>query len=387
MSWRVVLGGLSIAAVLVAAGASVAATSGPNLAQVEAEQQRREQDREAARAAADAARSDLAQLQAQLNELNLAASQGDHVISDKRLRLAALNAREAELRAKLGGDQAQLARLLSVLALIRRDPPPALLVDPSKVRDAVNAAILVRAITPELTRRAKALEDQLAELQRTRRAAATASEDLFTTESAVADRRAQIEALAAQKTALERKANDEANAAAQDAEALASRAEALRDLARGLAKAPPAPSAPEQPNPENDGPFGRSEPFTPPVAGEPVRRFGQADPDGGARSLGWTWRTPSGATVVAPATGIVEYADPLKDWGVVLILRLGGGYHLVLAGLATAIVQRERVVKAGDPVGRMAADGGSSEFYLEIRKDGAPVDPARWLPPMRGLRR
>jgi septal ring factor EnvC (AmiA/AmiB activator) len=386
MNWRVVLSGLCIAAALVGVGAARAPAPAPSLGQVEAEQQRREQDRQAARAAADAARSDLAELQAQLDELDLAGRQGDRVISDKRLRLAALNARETELKAKLGGAQAELARLLSVLALIRRDPPPALLVEPTRVRDAVRAAILVRAVTPELARRAKALQDQLAELQRTRRAAASASEDLFTTESAVADRRAQIETLAAQKAALERKANNEADAAAQDAEALAARAMALRNLAQGLANARPT-SSPEPPDPEHAGPFGGREPFTSPVPGPPLRRFGQVDPDGGGRSLGWTWQTAGAALVVAPAAGVVEYAGPLKGWGVVLILRLGGGYHLVLAGLETALVQPERLVKAGEPVGRMAAAGrGSGEFYLEIRQNGAPVDPARWLAPMRGLR-
>lgn len=381
MKWRVALIGLTVAAAL--PGAPPAAA--PSLGQVEAQQQQREQDRQAAQAEAEAARTDLAQLQAELNELDRAASQGERSVSDKRLRLAALNAREADLKAQLGGAQAELVRLLSVLALLRRDPPPALLVEPNKVQDAVRAAILVRAITPELSRRAQALRAQLAELQLTRRSAATASEDLFTTESDLAEKRAKIESLVAEKTALEQKANQDAQSAAQDAQALAARAKALRDLARGLITAKPSSNAPEPPDPEHADALGHREPFTAPTSGAPMRRFGDMEPKGGPQSLGWTWRTAPAAPILAPAAAAVEYAGPLKGWGVVLILRLGGGYHLVLAGLETAVVGLGRMVRPGEVVGRMPAAGrGPTEFYFEVRKNDAPVDPARWLPPMRG---
>jgi septal ring factor EnvC (AmiA/AmiB activator) len=63
-----------------------------------------------------------------------------------------------------------------------------------------------------------------------------------------------------------------------------------------------------------------------------------------------------------------------------LILRLGGGYHLVLAGLETALTAPGRTVVAGQPVGRLAGAGDPApELYFELRKNGAPVDPARWL--------
>jgi len=104
------------------------------------------------------------------------------------------------------------------------------------------------------------------------------------------------------------------------------------------------------------------------------------EPGGRSRSDGWTWTTGASAPVFAPAQGVVEYAGPLKGWGLVLILRLGGGYHLVLAGLETALTAPGRMVTAGQLVGRMPDDGQlGSDLYFEIRKNGAPVDPARWL--------
>jgi septal ring factor EnvC (AmiA/AmiB activator) len=81
---------------------------------------------------------------------------------------------------------------------------------------------------------------------------------------------------------------------------------------------------------------------------------------------------------------------PVKGWGVILILRLAGGYHLVLAGLDKTSVSVGQSVAAGQPVGWMpdsqpsggaGANGqkASRELYLEVREQGAPVDPGRWL--------
>ena len=365
--------------VLIASGVLAAPPPSPALRQVEADQRQREQERDRALADAEQARREIAQLEAQLGELGQAEQNGERSVSDKRLRLAALNVRESELNARLGGDQNRLARLLGALELFRRDPPPALLVDPHDIKDAVRAAILIRAITPQIEARAQALKTEALAIKQARREAATASAELFSAESDVADRRAKIETLIASKTALERRAAADADAANQDISALSDRARALRGLSQNIAAAAPPPGVAEPPNPEHAGLFGAAKLFTAPVAGAPMRLFGQSEGSVG-RSLGWTWRPTPGSQVTAPAQAIVDYAGPLKGWGLVLILRLGGGYHLGLAGLETALTAPGRTVVAGQPIGRMAGAGGAApELYFELRKNGAPVDPARWL--------
>jgi septal ring factor EnvC (AmiA/AmiB activator) len=259
-------------------------------------------------------------------------------------RLARLNVAETELSAEQAHNMSQLSRLLTVLEQLKRDPPPALLVAPKDARDAVRAAILVKAMTPELQARATGYAEEAGEMMRQRRLAAVESEALFTSESEVAE-----------------------------------------------ASPPPTP-----PNLRQAPAAGVAETaITPPQSlssptpGPIVRRFGEALASGG-RSNGLTFAAAGGARVASPGPGSVQYVGPVKGWGVILILRLAGGYHLVLAGLDRTSVSVGQSVAAGQAVGWMpqsrlsngdGADGQrpSRELYLEVREQGAPVDPGRWL--------
>ena len=250
-------------------------------------------------------------------------------------RLARLNLAETELSAQQAQNLNQLSRLLSVLEQIRRDPPPALLVSPDDAKEAVRAAILVKAMTPELQRRAQAYAGDAAEMMRQRRLAAVQSEALFTTESRTAD----------------------------------GAPEPGGDLGlRGSAVGPPV-----------GGPVTPPDILLAPVSGTVTRPFG-APLAGGGEANGLTLAAPRGGRVGSPGAGVVQYVGPVKGWGVILILRLAGGYHLVLAGLDRSSVTVGQSVAPGQPVGWMP-DGrqSSSDLYLEVRNQGSPVNPARWL--------
>src|SRR5689334_21554474 len=101
--------------------------------------------------------------------------------------LEKLNATETELSADQSKNEHQLARLLSVLEQLKRDPPPALLVSPQDAKDAVRAAILVKAMTPQLQGRAQVYAMGASEVMRQRRLAAVQSEALFESDSRAAD--------------------------------------------------------------------------------------------------------------------------------------------------------------------------------------------------------
>ncbi|WP_304190952.1 murein hydrolase activator EnvC [Phenylobacterium aquaticum] len=259
------------------------------------------------------------------------AAAGDHGA------LARLNLRETELTAQQGRNLNRLSHLLTVLVRFRRDPPPALLVSPGDAVDAARAAMLIKALTPELERRAKLYAGEAGEIARQRRLAAVAAAALFTADSNQADRLAEA--------------------------------------------APPADVAETSPlqGVEDTRPVLPPATLLAPAEGPIVRRYGDRL-TGGDRARGLTIAAKAGAKVEAPGDGLVQYVGPVKGWGVILILRLAGGYHLVLAGLDRASVGVGQSVAAGAPVGWMA-DGRQTpaELYLEVRERDAPVDPGRWL--------
>ncbi|CAN5324734.1 murein hydrolase activator EnvC [soil metagenome] len=304
-------------------------------------------------AAADT-RREIVDLRGELDALGHERLSAGDDVDLKRARLDALHQRESALVAELGRDRGQLSRLLSALQLFRRDPPPALLVSPGDARDAVRAAILIRAMTPELQGRAEGYARQARAVSALRREAAAASEQLFTAESLVADRKGELERMIVEKTQLER---------AYAQEAMTGDQEQLGALTDGLAAKPAT------------GPLV----LTAPTPGLMTHRFGEVMPLGG-RANGLTIRTEKGHAIASPAAATVEYAGPLNGWGVVLILRAQGAYHLVLAGLDQISVAPGQSVAAGATVGRMAEHGSSApELYFEVREDGASVDPERWL--------
>lgn len=305
------------------------------------------------------ATQEIAGLERELATLRAAMTADDGLIAAQRARLRDLNDREAALVARLSQARGRQSRLLSALQMMSRKPPPPLLVPADKAVDAVRAAILMRAIAPDLQARARGLADQQAELQRVRRLAALNSEALFTAESAQGDRRAIIEARAARKTALQAVLRAEAKAAESATRALEAR---LRSLGAGV----PVADA-EAVVAVARLPAGRAT-LTAPVEGVPSIRFGRG-------STGWRWRADR-VEARAPAPGRVAYVGPLSGWGRVVILDLGPGWRAVVAGLEETTVETGARVTDGQTLGRSGADG---EIWFELRRDERPVDPAPWL--------
>ena len=318
------------------------------------------------RAEARGVQAQVAHLRQQLTALAAVEAAGERGTGDKRSRLQDLTRKETALTTALGKSRNQEAQLLGVLAQFRRDPPPALLVHPNSAKDAVRAQILAKALAPELETRSRALALQLDDLKRQRQQVDAASEDLFQSESALADQRGQLEQMIADKTVLQKSLMADAGTAEDRLRELARQSKAPADLLSRL----PGEAESLGPAPQK---------LIEPVQGRLAAGFGKAAEPGGPKE-GYTWRASPGAPVLAPAAGVVEYAGPLKDYGVILIMRTGGAYHLVLTGLGAAEAVVGTTVAAGEPVGRMAEDAGPApSLYLEVRRGDDPVDPKRWF--------
>ncbi|MFN7219705.1 MAG: murein hydrolase activator EnvC family protein [Burkholderiales bacterium] len=118
-----------------------------------------------------------------------------------------------------------------------------------------------------------------------------------------------------------------------------------------------------------------------PVRGELSGRFGAAREEGGATWKGLFIRAAKGQPVRTVADGRVVYADWLRGYGNLLIIDHGAGYLSLYGHNETLDKQVGDRVSAGEAIASVGSTGGAEEsgVYFELRQDGKPFDPMRWV--------
>ncbi|MFZ0092586.1 MAG: peptidoglycan DD-metalloendopeptidase family protein [Pseudolabrys sp.] len=320
-------------------------------------------------------------------------------------RLKPLDDNERSIRKSLDGRRAVIGEVLAALQRIGRRPPPALIANPEDALQAVRTAMVLGAVLPEMRHEVEALATDLSELLAVRKKIDAERDQLKAEVASLESERARMGALVEerQKQLAEReKALDAERARAG---ILARDVDNLKDLitrleqgldpaardAREAARSDSRPALSAFRDPGRLTPavaFASLRGQVPiPVNGVKLKEFGAPDGSGGAEK-GLSIATRAGAQVTAPADGWVVYAGSFRSYGQLLILNVGGGYHVLLAGMERISVDLGQFVLAGEPVAVMGNGShiaaivatGSSQpvLYVEFRKDGVPVDPGPW---------
>jgi septal ring factor EnvC (AmiA/AmiB activator) len=149
------------------------------------------------------------------------------------------------------------------------------------------------------------------------------------------------------------------------------------------AKSRPGPLQSEEPDPGSfDSDFAKLRGHLHlPVRGEIVSRFGTARAEGGALWKGIFIRSIEGGEVHAVAGGQVVYADWLRGFGNIMIIDHGEGFLSIYGNNQALLQQAGDAVRAGDNIATVGNSGGNPEsgLYFELRHQGRPFDPARWV--------
>lgn len=327
--------------------------------------------------------------QLQQNAVGLAATVRTQERSLKALRAeeAALAKREKSARDSLAARQEELAQLTTALARLAREPLEPLLLDPSPTIDRARAAIALDHATKELQAKAAQLRVELDQLAGLTQELVAKRQAVETTAQSLAAERARLDTVLAERRAVYRQREGERKALETQAASLAREADSLRELIERVEaeqkrlaqfRPPPKPRlAPERtPRPESPpGLVAGAALSILPVEGDLITRFGGPD-KAGLTARGVVWKAAVGATVLAPRDGIVRFAGRFRNQGQILILEHGGEYHSLLGGLADVSAAVGETVLAGEPVGTVADTGsGDGEVYLELRRNGRPLDP------------
>lgn len=329
-------------------------------------------------------------------------------------RLRTLTASETAIRRSLESRRGVIIEVFAALQRMGRRPPPAVLVRPEDMLEAVRASIMLGAVLPELREEAETLATDLTELVRLRKAIETDRKTLETELAALTREQDRLAALMEARRSRMAEVERSVGAEREKAAELARQAGTLKELIdrmeqeiagakRAAEEARKAAEAQERAAKERFAqaafrdparlapkiPFSEARGLLPqPVSGETVLDFGASDGYGGT-TRGISIRTRPKATVVSPADGWVAFAGPFRSYGRLLILNAGGGYYVLLAGMDQINVDVGQFVLAGEPVATMgdtslmSLAGGAIEknnpvLYVEFRKDGGSIDPGPW---------
>lgn len=368
------------------------------LADIEKKLKERRGEEERLRDEAKEREKEVAALRRRMIETADALQEAERRIAEINRETTKLENREVELEASLKTQQDSLGDVLAALQSIERARPPALLVSPEDAAKAARTAMLLADVTPQIEARAATLKQSLTELSNVRASLEKERANFEKTNAEIGARRSMLAELLEKKQGERRVARRLAAAAQSETAALAARATSLRDilgrlerLARVVAPRlkPPPPARIADNLPPAPRAVSRPEAFRParafaqakgalklPVVGNVIGRFGASRPEGG-RFEGLRISSADKAIVTAPYEGQVAFARAWNPIGNLIVLDVGGGFHILLMGVGAFLVEEGQSVKAGEPIAAMA--GAGAELDIEIRKNGDPVNPSLWL--------
>ncbi|MBV8568037.1 MAG: peptidoglycan DD-metalloendopeptidase family protein [Methylobacteriaceae bacterium] len=400
-----------------------APASGPQveLRGVEDTMQASQEQRRKLEAEIETMRADRARLNAALIETTGNVQATETKIVEVEKRLDTLTGSEDAIRRSLESRRDVIAEVLAALQRMGRKPPPAVLVRPNDMLEAVRTSMLLGAVVPELRAETEALATDLGELVRLRQAIIADRTMLQANLGTLAAERQRLAALVEARQGSLASAEKALDVERQRAADLARQAASLKELiARMESESSPAARAAEEARKaeaaqrhaaeaESDdvkariaaAPFKDPARLAPqiafvdtkgllplPAAGTLLKAFGDPDAFGGSER-GLSLATRPSAIVSSPTDGWVVFAGPYRTYGELLIINAGGGYYVVLAGMDRINVDVGQFVLVGEPVAAMgdgtaktaaaiAIGSAGPILYVEFRKDGAAIDPGPW---------
>jgi murein hydrolase activator len=345
-------------------------------------------------------------------------------------RMHELEGRDADIRKSLMDRRALIAEVLAALQRIGHHPPPAVFAGAQDALESIRTAMTLGAVLPEMRVETESLMTELSGLIRVRQELAAERDRQATEIAELAAEQKRMAALVEERQKRQAEVEHAMEEERQRVLALARQADNLKDLIAKLEQGVEAAKRTARMAARTADESKSSEPRSGAAAKDPsrlepviafaaakgtlllpangvkIRDFGATDRTGGTEK-GISIATRAGAQVTAPSDGWVVYAAPYRSYGQLLILNVGGGYHVLLAGMERITVDLGQFVLTGEPVAVMGngtqvassstsvstmplltsgSESGSPPagtttqpvLYIEFRKDGTPVDPAPW---------
>jgi murein DD-endopeptidase MepM/ murein hydrolase activator NlpD len=121
-----------------------------------------------------------------------------------------------------------------------------------------------------------------------------------------------------------------------------------------------------------------------PSGGIVTSRFGwRVHPIFGGREFhtGMDIATRYGSPVAAARAGVVRFVGWKSGYGRIIVVEHDGGIETAYSHLSATLVSPGQQVARGQTIGRIGSSGWSTgpHLFFEVRRNGVPIDPARYL--------
>ncbi len=301
-----------------------------------------------------------------------------------------LEKEQEDLKSKLESKNRQLQKVLAGLQILAQRPTESLFVLPMSPEDTLRSALLLRGTVPAIEASVSEIRKELILLSSVKAAIRAKRSQIKMAYVGLEEKNKQLTDLMEEKSSLQTHFMKQSEQAGKKARQLADRAKDLVELLSKLEEEKKRQE--EQKSLRSITPIGTrtdtiladirafekskgSLPF--PVTGKILTKYGEEN-NSGLHSKGITFSTRKGAQVISPYDGIVLFAGSFKGYGNLLIIEHAEGYHTLLSGMAKMEVLEGQILLAGEPVGIMDTIG-SPNLYMEMRKNGLPINPLPWL--------
>lgn len=293
-----------------------------------------------------------------------------------------LEQQESDLKEKLKLSNKQLFRVMKGLQTLALRPTELLIFQSKKPVDMLRSRDLMRYSLPIVGQMQEETKENLGKLANVRQELLEKKEQTKQTHMDLLTQREKMNRLAGQKKLMQARYTTYYNEAKKKADALATKAQDLKDLLKNLeqerALAKKKQEQRLQPTQRMmTGAFGKTKGMLSlPANGQITQHFGDTSISG-AHAKGIIIKTRPNAQITVPFDGIVLFAGPFQNYGRLLIVDHGDEYLTVLAGMDTINASVGQELLAGEPVGTMG--NVYTDLYLEIRSAGIPEDPEEWF--------
>lgn len=352
------------------------------LKRIEQELKKRQDSETTFRKSAENSKAEVRQLQKQLVKAGKSIQSVEARATQLEINIERLEVVESNTISSLSRRRQEMSTLLATLQRLSKRPPALALLKPGEAVDTARSAKLLGSILPQIENKAALLKNELVALLEVKQELSRDRESLRATLVTLSRQQRDIKKLQKAREQAARYALKEASKQAKAASKLIQKATDLKDLIAKIEKAAKMKRAAEM-----AGKAAISTGFslakgmlTMPAKGKISKYFGS--PLRVGKSKGIRVKTRSEAQVIAPFDGEVVFSGPFRDYGQILIISHGDGYHSLLAGMDKIFGEVGEWILAGEPIGEMEKieeKKKAAELYLELRYNNVAFNPLPWI--------